>query len=252
MRYITLRSLAASAALALGISAASPSAQATLTYNATVGGGALAGARYVNFDNLPTGSGGGGAWVRDDTGALVSGTVGVSLNPQAQVVIVPPVNAQYAPPNLSGTNSTYFQNIPSTGPDATPFITSGSTGSVATASATLDFSAFGNQSYLGILWGSVDSYNTLAFYDGATLVGTLTGGDILSPANGNQGVTGTAYVNIFSDRSFNKVVATSTLFAFEFDNVAFAVPEPSTTIAALSGIGILGLHTLRRRIRKAK
>ena len=27
------------------------------------------------------------------------------------------------------------------------------------------------EKYLGLLWGSVDAYNTLSFYDGSTLIG---------------------------------------------------------------------------------
>ena len=47
-----------------------------------------------------------------------------------------------------------------------------------------------------ILWGSVDNYNTLSFYNGADLVGAVTGGAVTASPDGDQGVNGTLYVNI--------------------------------------------------------
>ena len=77
------------------------------------------------------------------------------------------------------------------------------------------------------------------------------GDDVTSNANGDQGELGTYYVNINSTQSFNKVVATSSSYAFEFDNVAYnatAVPEPSTLV--LSIIGGMGAFTYRQIRRK--
>ena len=97
----------------------------------------------------------------------------------------------------------------------------------------------------------MDSYNTLSLYDGLTLVGTVTGTDVTSNANGDQGVNGTYYVNITSGTSFNTVVATSTSNAFEFDNVAYnvsAVPEPSSFILGLVGMmGVVCIKQLRSK-----
>jgi VCBS repeat-containing protein len=88
----------------------------------------------------------------------------------------------------------------------------------------------------GLYWGSLDSYNTITFYDGATLVGSYTGADI-SPLfpNGNQGsFASNGYVEFSGLHSFNKVVLGSTSNAFEIDNIS-AGSIPSATLAPITG-----------------
>ena len=75
-----------------------------------------------------------------------------------------------------------------------------------------------------MLWGSVDQYNTLQFFDGATFLASFTGGDVFAAADGNQGAPGTYYVNFTSDVVFNKIVGLSSQYAFEVDNFAFNTP----------------------------
>ena len=134
----------------------------------------------------------------------------------------------YAAPYLSNGNGTVFGD-PNNGPDATTYLSTG-VGSVTLALP-------GEEKYVGLLWGSVDSYNTLSLYNGLTLVGTVTGTDVTASANGDQGELGTFYVNINSTDSFDRLVATSSSYAFEFDNVAYntsAVPEPSSFVLGSS------------------
>lgn len=117
---------------------------------------------------------------------------------------------------------------------------------------------FGNTyDYLGLYWGSVDTYNTLELLLGGNIVETITGSMALNPANGDQGEGGSTYINI-TDVQFDGARFHSTQFAFEFDNLAvanldppFQVSEPATL--ALFGIGLIGLGFFaQRRMRSAE
>ena len=113
--------------------------------------------------------------------------------------------------------------------------------------------------YFGLWWGSVDSYNTLSFYNGKTLVASVTGADAVNSgaANGNQTVNSSnLYVNLLDLPYFDSFELKSSQYAFETDNLAVGdtsgdsnpVPEPSTFF--LFGIGILGALVLWRRKNK--
>jgi hypothetical protein len=61
----------------------------------------------------------------------------------------------------------------------------------------------------GLYWGSVDTFNSLAFYNGDTLVATITGADVDPPVNANGDQTGYAsngYVLITALPQFDRVV----------------------------------------------
>ncbi len=112
----------------------------------------------------------------------------------------------------------------------------------------------------GLYWGSVDTYNSLAFYSGAVLVATITGADLGQPVNANGGQTdyaSNAYVWITALPQFDRVIAASSSNSFEFDNVVAgsapqipdsvaAVPEPSTWAMLLLGFAGLGYGAFRR------
>jgi VCBS repeat-containing protein len=96
------------------------------------------------------------------------------------------------------------------------------------ATETITFTS--QKNVFGLYWGSVDSYNTIKFYDGTTLVASYTGADI-SPllSNGNQGsFAANGYVEFSGLHSFNKVVLSSTSNAFEIDNISAGYIPPPT------------------------
>ena len=229
MAHKILRTYVATGVLSLCFLGMSPVARAGLTISASVGG-APTGVNYANFDNLPLGAAGG-----------TSNGIAVSFTGDGQAV-QGSLSGVYAAPYLSNGNGTLF-NDPNDGPDATTYLSTG----IGSVTLTLP----GQEMYVGLLWGSVDTYNTLSLYDGSTLVGTVTGSQVTSNANGDQGMNGTFYVNINSTESFDKVVATSSSYAFEFDNVAYnasAVPEPSSFV--LMVVGAMGLVTYQQVRRK--
>lgn len=102
----------------------------------------------------------------------------------------------------------------------------------------------GFSTYLGLWWGSVDTYNTLSFFNGTTKVAEFTGAEVKMPANG----TISTYVNFLDLPAFDSFAMTSTHYAFEADNIAVsAVPEPGTMM--LLGAGFLGLAIYGKRRR---
>ena len=230
----------ATACLSLPQALASP-----LTWTSVLGG-APSGAIRTNFDDLVVG-GASGQVTSTDITVVFTGTAGIVQGASSGV---------FAPPSLSGGNGQGFGpggGNQANGANATPYLTSGSTRSVAGSALTLllPFEA----DYFGLLWGSVDTFNTLSFFDGTTLVGTIRGSQVSALPNGDQGPGGTRYVNVTSTVAFDRVVASSTSFAFEIDNVAFrevgtttnAIPVPEPGSLALLGAGLLGLGLARRR-----
>jgi PEP-CTERM motif len=103
----------------------------------------------------------------------------------------------------------------------------------------------------GFDWGSIDSYNTINFFSGNSLVSSFTGTQVLHPlgADGNQNANGTNQRVTFNfyDEGVNKVQFLSSRNSFEFDNIsALAVPEPQTWAMLVLGFGIVGI-TARRK-----
>jgi hypothetical protein len=117
-------------------------------------------------------------------------------------------------------------------------------------SEQIDFT--GLKSSFGLYWGSVDTYNSLTFYNGNTVVATISGADVAPPLAANGGQTDYAsngYILISALPQFDRVVAASSSNSFEFDNVAAgtsAVPEPSTWAMLLIGFAGIGYAGFRR------
>jgi hypothetical protein len=94
---------------------------------------------------------------------------------------------------------------------------------VQNSSLTISFNS--PQEYFGLLWGSVNSGNSLNFYNGSTLVATITADDLLK--NYNATAQDNYFVSIDIPGGYTSVVASSTSGGFEFANVSYA----ATTIA---------------------
>lgn len=107
------------------------------------------------------------------------------------------------------------------GQDTTNYLSIGGGGS-----ETIKFNSEKNT--FGLYWGSLDTYNTIKFYDGNTLVASYTG-DQFAPLfpNGNQGsFSSNGYVQFTNLPLFDKVVLASSANAFELDNISAGyVPE---------------------------
>jgi len=219
----------------------------SFTMTATVGGAPMAGTILDNLDWLSLGAGGG---TSPQSGIIVSFGTGILPGLGGQAVTGFSVNV-YAAPYLSGSNGIGFGNSPVPGSDTSIYISSGSTEANTNPNANFEILLpHPNSYYFGLLWGSIDWYNTLSFYDGLNLLFSVTGTDVDPNANGSQGLEGTRYVNFTSDTPFNRVVATSSITAFEIDNVAVvASPEPASMV--LFGTGLVALAGVaRRRMRK--
>lgn len=237
MRHVLLPALAAAALVA------STSAYAVPGYSISGSvGGAPTGVTYENFDSLPLGT---------VTNALTPSGAIVTTTPDAGIV-QGGAGGVYAAPYLSGGNGNGFGpggSDQADGPDATTYLAAGSTGSHPGASIAIQLPSL--DQYMGLLWGSVDNYNTLSLYNGDVLVGTITGSDVTASPDGDQGMNGTLYVNIDAlspAYAFNRAVLTSSQYTFEADNLAFnptPVPEPAGI--AFMGLGVAALGLLRAR-----
>lgn len=111
--------------------------------------------------------------------------------------------------------------------------------------------AFTNISFY---WGSIDTYNSVTFFTGAggtgTSLGTYTGNLVPGATADGQQATTANNRRVFFDfggATASSVVFTSNGRAFEIDDVATAVPEPTIWATLITGFGLVGFSLRRRR-----
>ncbi len=110
---------------------------------------------------------------------------------------------------------------------------------------TLTFSS--PQNSFSILWGSIDSYNTISFSNGSIWTGT----DIINLFTlGGSAASFERVAELRFDfdaaKSFNTVTFTSTQAAFEFA-LPSQVPEPGTLALLGLALGVAGVVSRRRK-----
>ncbi len=145
--------------------------------------------------------------------------------------------------SYSGTSGIYSGNV--AGVSAAPYIGNApTTGNyfAAQPNGSISISYAQSQRYFGMAWGSVDTYNSLTFYRGNTVVEQIPGKAISNAAAGDQGLHGTYYVNMnfTGASSFDRVVATSSSPAFEFNVVAYSTQTQAITVAQVEAAQAAG------------
>jgi hypothetical protein len=152
-----------------------------------------------------------------------------------------------AGPNAGTASTSVTNQYTQPAGDTTPFAYVG-----VGSSLTANFA--GGITSLDLLWGSPDTWNFITFVGTGGSVTYSPGSGLLaslSPVNsGSQTVLFTAGPGVI----WTSVIFTSTLAAFEFDNVstlaaatASATPEPATLALLAGGLLAIGIGTVRRR-----
>lgn len=204
--------------LTLALTGAALSAQAGVSYTATSGSTtAVSNATTITFDNgqLPTGF--------------------ASYDSINAIIPAGGYPGESAPP--PGDSTAYFSVGATHGQVTSSSVTFGGNGA----------------SYFGYYMGSPDNYNVVTVYSGNTAILQINGNHMAQSASlladGNQGHG--FYMNFFTDQgtTISRVTFSSSSNAFETDNHAYtaAVPEPETYAMLLTGLGLVGFASRRRR-----
>lgn len=203
----------------------------------TLGMGAAQAATIITINNAPA------SWNSVDPSQSLTITGTWTTSPS---IVAGSVGGQYKSPfdpagsgAPSGTELANWQNI--------RYYTVGSP-SLQGSPAVMTFGGV-VQSYLSILWGSIDTYNAIQFVKNGVVVSTVDGGFVLANG-GNPSASGAAYIKFAESFDELRFFSNYPGFggdtpAFEMSNVLAAVPLPAGGLLLLGALG--GLAALRRR-----
>ena len=153
---------------------------------------------------------------------------GISAGDAGQAGVVQgSVGGKYAAPVTDSVGTKYAGNYLSSG----------------IGSLTIDFPSA--ESVFALLWGSVDTYNTISFQTAGGPVSFT--GSLMPNNNGDQGFGGSFYTVIESSVPFTAVTLSSTQYAFESATFEYGTSLPEPAGMAVLGAGMLGLGFVRRR-----
>ncbi len=146
--------------------------------------------------------------------------------------------------SYAGTSGIYLGNV--AGVTAAPWTPTGrETGNyfAVQPNGSISINYAQQQQYFGIMWGSVDAYNSLSFYQNGNLVEQLSGKAVSTAPNGNQVGGGTYFVNLNFGGStgFDRVVATSSSPAFEFNMISYSTQTQAITPTQVKEQGPAGM-----------
>jgi hypothetical protein len=247
-RLLPAAALVAAAAAAFAAPAAALNISASTSPIAPVAGTET----VIGIQSQPLGNANfGGTGAAGITWTLSFGT------PKNQGVVRGAQSGQFAIPVAGGTPAAPLFLTGDFGSATTP--TEANAGKyLSTGIGTITLSFGADQSAFLMLWGSIDAYNSVKFFnDGAQVGSTITGSAVaplagIPAANGNRGFGGSAYV-LFSNITFDRIDFISTQNSFEFAALVgstqpFAVPVPGAL--ALFGAGLMGLGMVARKRRQ--
>jgi hypothetical protein len=155
-----------------------------------------------------------------------------------------------APGNVSGVYQSPFNNTSLL--DTQTFFSVGAENGLNGAPSPVSLTYASDQSTFRFLWGSIDDYNTLQFFDGSTQRLSLSGAQVVSMFGLPGSAPNFERVALLSfsfapNELFDTVKFISSRAAFEFalPGSSTSVPEPGTL--ALFGVGLMGALLRRRR-----
>ncbi|WP_225901250.1 PTPA-CTERM sorting domain-containing protein [[Leptolyngbya] sp. PCC 7376] len=213
----------------VAVIAASPAQALVITTQANTPFSTVEGAQTITFDDATLRASGLG---NQRGGVDYTHESGVSYTGIGGDIVQGNKGGRYAAPPSQGD----YDNTNN------PYLTVGSFGNTASDIVSIDLDV--ESDYFGFYFGSIDTHNNISFFDGDQLIKSISGKAIRDAANGDQGVTGARFVNIFAEEgeNFNRIEFQSDGIAFETDNHAYrvanpeAVPTPAAVLPILSGL----------------